>query len=156
MTNSTDQVMVHAFSGDLNSPEAAAFLAHYGVVGMRWGKRKAAGSTSATPTRKQLRGMDKASKKADKAAHNAEIDAARERYKTSSKKNYKEAKAQYNIDKKLIGKNEARKALDKVKDQNIKDYATAGQLKYGKETAVKALADVGFSVATLLIEARNA
>jgi len=121
-------------------------LAHFGVKGMRWGVRKAAeptGGGSSGPSRRELRTMDKQAKAKDRAARNAEIDAARERYATTARKNYLDARAQYKVEKKTIGKYEARKKLDAVKQKNLDDYEAAQQIKSGKETALYVLGVVG-------------
>jgi len=110
------------------------YFEHHGVKGQRWGienhQRK---------SRAELRSLDKKTKKRDNARDNREIDAARARYKTSARSNYKAAKAQYKIDKHIIGKRQAKKSLNKVKEKNFKDYQTASQTKHGKETAAAIL-----------------
>jgi hypothetical protein len=124
-------------------------LAHFGVVGMKWGKHKSStvGETKtsgvAAPSREEIKAKNKASKAADVAKRNTEIDAARERYNGSARKNYLDAKAQYKVDKVLIGKREAAKAFNKVKDQNASDYAVAQLAKSGKETTRAILLTAG-------------
>lgn len=132
---------------------AEEFLAHHGVVGMKWGKHKAksddgggsssGGSEKAAPARRELKALDKASKKADIAKRDAEIDKARTNYDQNARKNYLDAKAQYKIDKVTIGKREAAKAFNKVKDQNLADYNTGQLAKSGKETTAALLITVG-------------
>lgn len=122
-------------------------LAHFGVKGMHWGQH----STSPTGSAPSNRQLNKASKAKDKAARNAEIDAARTRYSTTARKNYVKAKTQYKADKKTIGTREARKKFDAVKQKNIDDYDIGAQAKSGVETTAKVLAVVGVvTVATVL------
>jgi len=136
------------------------FLAHHGVLGMKWGHHKAqtsggsgGSSAPAKKSRAELRALDKASVKNDKAARNAEIDAARQRYDTSARSNYLKAKAQYKVDRHQIGKREALKAFNKVKDQNMADYEKASELKSGKETVVAVLATIGVTAASVALQA---
>lgn len=141
------------------------FLAHHGVVGMKWGKHKAqsdsGGSSSGGasdktgPTRRDLKALDKASKKADIAERNAQIDKARSDYNTNARKNYLDAKAQYKIDKQTIGKREAAKAFNKVKDKNMEDYYVAQQAKSGKEATVAIVATVGAIVLSAALKSAS-
>lgn len=125
-------------------PEVEDFLAHFGVKGMKWGKRKSSSSSDGeSASRSELRSLNKASKAKDKAARDKEIDEARSRYETGARDKYKAAKAQYQIDKATIGKREAAKAFNKVKDENLADYNAANQAKSGKETAMLVLSTVG-------------
>lgn len=123
-------------------------LAHYGIKGMHWGERMA--------KRKELRTLDKASKAKDQAARNKEIDDARERYANDSRDNYLNAKAQYKIDKKTIGKREANKKFDEVKKKNTEDFEIANQTKHGKETTIAVLSVVGFVAAKAIVGALSA
>lgn len=130
--------------------ETDDFLEHYGVMGMRWGKHSGGKSTS------ELKSLDKAAKKKDNAKRNAQIDGARARYKASARSNYKAAKAQYKVDKYNIGKHEAKKAFQKVKDKNIRDADLANQTKSGKETVVAMVALGALSAAYIGLAAMNA
>lgn len=138
-----DEVIVH--EGMMTEEE---FLAHMGITpemtldevleqagvkGMKWGVRK---------SRSELRDLDKATKARDRDERDASIDAARDRYKNTARSNYKEAKATYNEQKFIVGKREARKALDKVKQQNIDDYTEGSQYKSGRETVTAVVATV--------------
>jgi hypothetical protein len=124
-------------------------IAHFGVRGMKWGVRKNTHGSS-QPSNRQL---NRASKAREKAARDAEIDAARKRYNTSARKNYVKAKAQFEIDKKNLGSREARKILNKVKDKNIRDFETASQAKSGRETTKSVLGTVGLISVAILANA---
>lgn len=142
MDDNEDMVLVHS-SDVVWVPEDS--LTHYGVAGMKWGKRTRSGGTS----NKELRSMDRASKRTDKAARDTEIDAARDRFKSGENKaRIKEAKATYKAEKHVIGKREARKTLNVVRNDLMADYATGQLAKSGKE---RALSLVGASVGAMLI-----
>lgn len=127
-------------------------LAHHGIVGMKWGKHKSqsssdggssSGGGAAAPSRSELKAKDKASKQADTAKNDAAIEAARARINSGANRQaYKDAKAQYKIDKVNVGKREAAKAFNTVKDKNIVDAQVAQLAKSGKErtTAILVLA----------------
>jgi hypothetical protein len=138
--------------------ELEDFLEHYGIPGMKWGKRK---GPSDGPSRKELRTMDKTNRAADrskfKATQAKEVDKARERFQSGqARKDYLDAKATYKIDKARVGKYEANKAFQKVKDRNIKDAEKANEVRDGKELAKVVL--VGAAVVTLkaIVEAQRA
>ncbi len=119
------------------SKEVDDFLAHYGVPGMKWGKRKA-----------EYKSLSKSEKKAQKTK---EIEAARlrsakgENFKNYSKAsaNVKAAKAALKtakksegpdqIAKKEIGLANAKQVLKQVKQQNQEDYKNGTAAKNGKE-----------------------
>ena len=127
-------------------------LAHFGVKGMRWGERMAARRTQ----RRSLRALDKKNKKEDNVARNAEIDAARTRYRTSARKNYKSAKAQYKTDKTTIGKYAARKKFNAVKQKNMDDHEIASQVKSGAETVGHIIGTVGLITVAALLNSSSA
>lgn len=129
---------------DEMNPEVDEFLAHFGVKGMKWGKRNSSSSSEGgTSSRSELRSLNKASKAKDRADRDKGIDEARARYESGARDKYKAAKAQYQIDKATIGKREAAKAFNKVKDENLADYNAANQAKSGKETTMLVLSTVG-------------
>lgn len=130
------------------SPEE---LLHFGVKGMKWGTHKKSDQPSG-PSNRQL---NKESRVRDKAARDKEIDDARERYKTSSRQNYLNAKTQYKADKKTIGTREAKKKFNAVKLQNMDDYQVAQQAKSGKETAIAVLSIVGTIAVSAILTARQ-
>jgi hypothetical protein len=135
--------------------EADDFLAHYGVAGMKWGKHKAqtSGSDSSGPSRRDLKTLDKESRKKDVAARDAQIDKAREEYGANARKNYLDAKAQYKVDKVTIGKREAKKAFEAVKNKNVEDYYVGQQAKSGKETVGLVMATVGLVALSAVMNA---
>lgn len=75
-------------------------LEHSGVKGMKWGVRKAV------------------------EEHNSEIARARAAHPTL-KSNYKQAKKQYKVDKKEIGRKAAKKILKEHGDMYYKNLSTA-------------------------------
>lgn len=141
---------------DIDKPSLEELeLAHFGVKGMKWGviREKLAESSAA---RQQNRKLNKEFRKAETKKRDDEIDAARERYAESARKNYLDAKAQYKVDKKTIGTAAARAKFDKVKQKNIDDAETANMAKSGKETAIAVLATFGtFALYALAANARR-
>jgi hypothetical protein len=128
---------------DIDKPSLEELeLAHFGVKGMKWGviREKLAESSAA---RQKNRALNKEFKKAETKKRDDEIEAARERYHSTARKNYLDAKAQYKIDKKEIGTAAARAKFDKVKQKNIDDAEVANMTKSGKETAIAVLAVAG-------------
>lgn len=131
-------------------------LAHFGVKGMHWGQRKAessggsggGGSAGGVKTRKELKGLDKASRKADNEKRNSEIDTARQNIKSGANRTkYLDAKAKYKADRLVVGKREAKKAFNQVKNENIADAQKAQEYKSGKETVGAILGTVAVGVA---------
>lgn len=102
--------------------EAEDFLAHFGVVGMKWGKHKASTSSgSSAPSRKELRAKDKVARAEDRVTRketrtkaiddiHKEIGAARKAL-PKAQIDYNNAKLKYKEDKRQIGKVAARRAL---------------------------------------------
>lgn len=132
-------------------------LAHFGVKGMKWGVRKDP-KTGVRPIakaldsskfgalskanverhnhRKAMRTLNKASKARDNAARVAAIEGARARVSSGqSRKALKEAKAQYKIDKNVIGSREAKKALTKARETYYTDKEVAKLAKDNQELA---------------------
>lgn len=137
----------------MNEEDIDAFLAHYGVKGMKWGRRKA--QYSSDPTSLSKREL----KKRDRASRNAEIDAARERVAKAQLSNVKNVE-RYNRDKKIMGESAALKAYNraasKIFDDDFAiDTAVATQTKHGREAMGKALL-IGGSVALSVALLRRA
>jgi len=111
------------------------FLEHHGVKGQKWGIQNIS----------RQHQINKASRATDRVKRNNEIDAARARYNTSARTNYLKAKDQYKVDKLVVGRREAKKALQKVKNKNFEDALISQQAKSGKETTTAILTTVGLA-----------
>ncbi|UYL88206.1 hypothetical protein SEA_LILHUDDY_11 [Arthrobacter phage LilHuddy] len=137
------------------STEVDNYLEHYGVKGMRWGKRQSSSdssSSSSGKSRSELRALNKAARakgrEERKAAAQKErddydnkIESARNRVDDDARK-YNEAKQQYKTDKKTIGKVAAKQILKKHEDQFIDSWNTA-TLATTKEAQAQMIAGVG-------------
>jgi hypothetical protein len=120
-------------------------LEHFGVKGMKWGKHTA--RPEGAKTRSELRSLDKASKLKDRADNDSAIDAARARVKSgATRQDLKDAKAAYKSDKQVIGKREAAKAYNAVKERSYADLAKSEEAKSGKEKVTAVLLTVGSAV----------
>ncbi|QFG13621.1 hypothetical protein PBI_SHEPARD_11 [Arthrobacter phage Shepard] len=130
------------------------YLEHYGVKGMRWGKRQSSSdsSSSSGPSRKELRELNKAARAKGREERKAalqkerddydnKIETARNRVDYDARK-YNEAKQQYKTDKKTIGKVAAKQILKKHEDQFIDSWNTA-TLSTTKEAHAQMIAGVG-------------
>lgn len=132
---------------DISDEDMDEFLAHYGVPGMRWGKRRYASAVRNHQLNSASRAKDKQAQKDAVAKNNRAIDRARDRISTGKTKAvYKQAKAQYKKDKIEIGTREARKSLQKAKDKRASELAKAAELKPGKEQVTAALAKFALEV----------
>lgn len=136
------------------------FLAHYGVVGMKWGKR-GAGMGTTGPSRQELKTLDKTARLENKAEKKANIvkrdgtilkarDLAKEQHK-----GLKVAKRQFKDDKYQIGKVAAKKILDKHKDEYLKNLDVAQQRTHKEQTQDLMFAIGGIALKTL-VNARTA
>lgn len=128
--------------------EVDNYLEHYGVKGMRWGKRSSSSSSSDSKSgksRKELRALDRANRKSERAAARKEwddnIENARNRVDDDARK-YNEAKKQYKTDKKEIGKVAAKKILKEHEDQFVNSWNTA-TLSTTKEAHAQLFATAG-------------
>lgn len=108
-------------------------LEHFGVAGMRWGVRNS-----------QNKALNRASRAKDREKWNKDITKARAEVKSGKHKaEWKQAKAQYQMDKINLGSREAKKILNKAREQKYNRAVTSQQAKTGKETAALVLAGVG-------------
>lgn len=128
--------------------DAEDFIEHCGKKGMKWGQNRALNKTS--------RSTDRAAGKADRAKsnekRNKDIDRARARFDSGkARSDFKKAKATYKQEKQVVGSREAKKALNKVKDKNIRDYNKSREAKSGKETTIAVLSTVGLIGAQVLM-----
>ncbi|UGL63240.1 hypothetical protein SEA_TOKKI_11 [Arthrobacter phage Tokki] len=123
------------------------YLEHYGVKGMRWGKRQSSSDSSGSsgPSRKELRALDKQNRKAARAEARKkwddDIETARNRVDDDARK-YNEAREKYKTDKKTIGKVAARAILQEHEDQFVESWNTA-TLTTTKEAHAQMFATVG-------------
>ena len=122
-------------------------LAHYGVKGMRWGKRKA-NPVRAAKRAQKLAVID--TKKAMRDERDKSIMDARDRVE-NSRSNLKDAKKQYKTDRKEVGRKAAKAALINARTKEIptlmrdSDKAT---MMTAKEQQQKAMLEIG----TLLVK----
>jgi len=117
-----------------SSPED--LLAHYGVRGMKWGERKS--------NRKQMRALNKASRKSDREERNRQIDAARGRLHSGElSRDYTVAKTEYKVQRHVVGRREAGKVLRDKQEKLDAEYNMSKQAKHGAETTAAVLGTVG-------------
>lgn len=129
--------------------EVDNYLEHYGVKGMRWGKRSGSSSSGGggepKKSRKEARAQVKAERKAVQEVFKKQWDddvlGARERLGAEGQK-LSEARKQYKIDKKVVGKAAAKKVLNEHKDKFTTTFNTA-TLQTHKEAHQQMVTAVG-------------
>lgn len=127
-----------------------AVLEHYGIKGMKWGIRRENPSGrggSRTPKTDKIRDAEKARKLQARLDRNAAIDKARARVASGDlAREYKQAKAQYKVDKHTMGRREARKILREKKRELNTEYELSQELKSGAERTAYILTLVGGTI----------
>ena len=126
------------------NPPWSEVLAHFGIKGMRWGQRKAKTGPNGKPmpTRKQLRGMDKAARAKQKAADRKEIDKDDQSIRDARSRvgqahaNIRAAKKKYKGDKKMIGKVAARSILEKTTQKDFDTLNNANRITSRERTGL--------------------
>lgn len=129
--------------------EVDNYLEHYGVKGMRWGKRSGSSSSGGggepKKSRKEVRAQIKSERKAVQEVFKKQWDDdvidARKRLDKEDEK-LSAARKQYKIDKKVIGKAAAKKVLNEHKDRFTTTFNTA-TLSTHKEAQRQMIAGVG-------------
>lgn len=129
--------------------EVDNYLEHYGVKGMRWGKRSGSSSSGEggepKKSRKEVRAQIKSERKAVREVLKKQWDddvlGARERLGKEGEQ-LSEARKQYKIDKKVVGKAAAKKVLNEHKDKFTTTFNTA-TLSTHKEAQQQMIATVG-------------
>jgi hypothetical protein len=139
------------------------YLEHFGVKGMKWGKHKSSSSSSSSApkkTRSELRALNKEARAKGRAenkaalqkerdAHDAKVEKARNEVDGHAQK-YNEAKKQYKIDKKEIGRVAAKQILKKHEDTFVDSWNTA-TLQTTREAHASMIAGVGLIAASALV-----
>lgn len=115
-------------------------LVHFGVKGMQWGVRR-------DPRNVASRAKDRAARRAARTERDNEIDAARLRLNSGqTARDYKVARQQFKVDKKTLGRREAKKKLIEARIKANTDIEKAQMVKSGAETAIAILGVVGGTV----------
>lgn len=136
--------------------EVDNYLEHYGVKGMRWGKRSSSSSSSDSKpgkSRKELRSLDRANRKAAKQKRkddwDNEINTARNDLEGKAEKLDK-AQKEYKTNKAIMGKVAAKKILREHEDDFINTLNVAS-LNTTKEAQVSLIAGVGLLALSAIV-----
>jgi len=147
------------------------FLEHFGVKGMKWGKRsarsdsgggsnlganrRAAGGAiknTKAANKADLRAKNKEARKSDRDAYNKNIEDARNRLPKDAEA-YQKARQQYKIDKQTQGKVAAKRALRAASDKYSDTWDTATSSTTKEATQALVASAVLFGVAGALTAA---
>lgn len=150
--------VVHEDSKESNAmtTEVDNYLEHYGVKGMRWGKRSSSSSSSDSnpgKSRKELRALDRQNRKAAKQKARDDYDNEILKARNSVDKDaqrYNEAKKQYKSDKTTMGKVAAREILREHEQKYVDSWNTA-TLQTTKEAQVNMIAGVGLLALSAIV-----
>lgn len=134
-------------------------LAHYGVPGMQWGKRKVDDSGGSSTSRAERKALDKAAKREDNLkltkskqkpqnADDKEILDARARMNRVEQQ-YRDAKSTYKVEKQQIGKVAAKRALNEAKDRKVETLAKADELTKAERKVYNSIL-VGESISAII------
>ncbi|ALY08610.1 hypothetical protein CAPNMURICA_10 [Arthrobacter phage CapnMurica] len=113
--------------------EVDNYLEHYGVKGMKWGKKSSSSSSSSSSegqpkSKKELRALDRANRKAirEKARKEWDDDIVKARGELDGKaEKLREAAKQYKVDKTTMGKVAAKHILRDHEDDFIETWNKA-------------------------------
>lgn len=139
------------------STEVDNYLEHYGVKGMKWGKRRGSSesdtSSGGKKSRKELRSLDRTARKEAKAKARKEwdddINTARNELDGKAQK-LNEAQKEYKQNKAVIGKVAAKHILRDVEDDFISTWNTAS-LQTTKEAQASLIAGVGLLALSAIV-----
>ena len=135
------------FGVDLK-PNLESVLEHHGIKGMRWGVRR-------DPRNVASRANDRAARRQANAVRDKQIDTARARLRSGqTQRTFKTAKKQFKVDKKELGRREARKRLYEARLKRQKDVDRANMIKSGTETTATILGVVGAVSVKALLDTR--
>ena len=131
--------------------EDVEFLEHFGVKGMKWGVVKERYQTHQTEKKKRIakelklndisRAKEKASEKVNPATTHAQrVDLARHKVNSGAvRRDLKDAKKQYKIDKEKIGNREAKRLLNQKRTEAYSIISKSQEVRDGYEFSARIL-----------------